>query len=405
MDAVESRLLDALRCAVRGEAAAWDEPLSRAEQTRLFRLAAEHHVVPLVAEAVYGTLEPGSPFRRQLVREARKLTVWQARRTAEFLLLYEELGRQGLQPAVMKGVVCRDLYPQPEQRPSEDEDLLVSDEEFPRLHRALIACGFRTADPGVLPEEADEVSYLDESRALYLEVHKRLFASDSDAYGDCNAPFAGALERTVTVQIGDMTVRTLAPTDHLLFLLCHAYKHFLHGGVGIRQLCDIGLFAERYAQELDWAHIVSACRELHIAAFCGALLRIGERYLGFAMPGVFADYDGDVAPLLEDILSGGLYGVEDINRAHSSTLTLDAVEADRTGRRRGGALRSVFLPANQLAGRYTYLRQRPWLLPVAWGQRIWGYVTEKRRKTVKPTETLRIGRERIALLRQYGIID
>lgn len=36
----------------------------------------------------------------------------------------------------------------------------------------------------------------------------------------------------------------LAPTDHLLCLLCHAYKHFLYAGFGIRHVCDIGIFAE-----------------------------------------------------------------------------------------------------------------------------------------------------------------
>ena len=40
------------------------------------------------------------------------------------------------------------------------------------------------------------------------------------------------------------TIRILAPTDHLLCLLCHAYKHFLYAGFGIRHVCDIGIFAE-----------------------------------------------------------------------------------------------------------------------------------------------------------------
>ena len=399
MDRIEECLLDALRCSVRGEAVRWKEPLSPSEQRSLIRLASIHNVLPLAAEAVwdFGTWE-------RLKGKARRLTIYQARRTAEFLLLYEELERRGLQPAVIKGVVLRALYPQPEQRASVDEDMFVSEEEYPRLHQALLACGlYVLGDP---TEDAEEVTYKNDERHLYLEVHKRMFASDSDAYGDCNAPFAGCLERTVTVQIEDVAVRTLAPTDHLLYLICHAYKHFLHSGVGIRQVCDMGLFAEHYASQLDWTHIVSACRELHIERFAAALFRIGQQHLGFAMPAAFGGYDEDTGPLLEDILTGGLYGAEDINRLHSSTLTLDAVAADRKGRRRGGALRSVFLPAGDLAGRYPYLRQRPWLVPVAWTQRIWGYVTKRKgSQAVKPTESLRIARDRIALLRRYGIID
>lgn len=394
MNRTEERLLDALRCAVHGETVSWAESLSPAEQRELTRLARIHSVLPLAAEAT-----GGADASMKLL--ARQLTVRQARRTADFLLLYRELMDRKIRPTVIKGVVLRDLYPQPEQRPSADEDLLVSDEEYPRLRDALLDCGLQIEDDP--SPDAEEVTFRNRERRLCLEVHRRLFAETSDAYGDCNAPFTGALERGITAEIAGVCFRTLAPTDHMLYLICHAYKHLLHGGVGIRQICDMGLFAARYGDALNWPHILTACQKLRIDQFAAALFAIGERYLDLAAPSVFAGYGGDVEPLLEDILSGGIYGAEDVDRAHSSTLTLDAVAADRTGRRRGGALRSVFLPAKALSGRYPYLRTKPWLLPVAWTSRIWGYLAG--RKAVKPTETLRIGRDRIALLKQYGIID
>lgn len=399
MNKVEERLLDALRCAIHREAVSWDEPLSSAEMRELIRLAHVHSILPLVAEAVY----PGH-LTATLKQIARQQTVHQAQRTADFLLLYQELADCGVYPQVIKGIVCRALYPRPEQRPSADEDLLVTREDYPRLSEALLARGLHVdGDPA---PDADEITYRDESRGLFLEIHRQLFSEDSDAYGDCNAPFAGAARRGVTVQIQGTEIRTLAPGDHMLYLICHAYKHFLHGGVGIRQICDMGLFAQRYGAETDWRHVVSACETLHIRRFAEALFGIGERYLGLAAPEAFAAADADLGPLLEDILSGGVYGSKDINRLHSSTLTLDAVAADRSGRRRGGALHSVFLPVKDLAWRYPYLRKRPWLLPVAWTQRIWGYLTRgKGSQAVKPAETLRIGRDRIDLLRRYGIID
>ncbi len=394
MNRVEERLLDALRCAVRGENVSWETPLSPAEQRSLARLAHIHSVLPLAAEAVGGG-------DAAMLAMAKRQTVRQAQRTADFLLLYRQLNEQGLYPQVIKGVVLRDLYPQPEQRPSVDEDLLVSDGDWPRLRDALLACGLRI--DGAPAPDAEEITFRDPKRGLYLEVHRRLFNQNSDAYGDCNAPFIGAADRGVEMEIYGVCFRTLSPTDHLLYLICHAYKHFLHGGVGIRQICDMGLFVRRYGGQLNWEHIAASCQTLHIARFAATLFFIGETYLGLAAPDVFAQYDRDMDLLLEDVLSGGVYGAEDIDRLHSSTLTLDAVAADRTGRRRGGALRSVFLPARDLSGRYPYLRAKPWLLPVAWTQRIWGYLTG--RKTVKPTETLRIGRDRIALLKRYGIIE
>ncbi len=394
MNKVEELLLDALHCAVHGETVSWGDSLSSDDQRSLTRLAHIHSILPLVAEAVGSENAP-------MKNLARQLTIRQAQRTADFLLLYRELTNRGMQPLVIKGIILRDLYPQPEQRPSTDEDLLVSDSDYPLLRDALLDCSLHIdGDPA---PDAEEITFRDPERHLYLEVHRRLFAEGSDAYGDCNAPFIHALERSIMVEIQGVRFRTLSPTDHMLYLLCHAYKHLLHGGVGIRQICDMGLFAARYGSELDWEHIASACETLHIRRFAAALFAIGETYLGLAAPAAFAGCDEDLEPLLEDILSGGIYGAEDIDRLHSSTLTLDAVAADRTGRRRGGALRSVFPPAKDLSGRYAYLRTKPWLLPTAWVQRIWGYLAG--RKAVRPTETLRIGRDRIALLKRYGIID
>lgn len=109
MNKVEERLLDALRCAIHREAVSWDEPLSSAEMRELIRLAHVHSILPLVAEAVY----PGH-LTATLKQIARQQTVHQAQRTADFLLLYQELADCGVYPQVIKGIVCRALYPRPE---------------------------------------------------------------------------------------------------------------------------------------------------------------------------------------------------------------------------------------------------------------------------------------------------
>ena len=109
--------------------------------------------------------------------------------------------------------------------------------------------------------------------------------------------------------------------------------------------------------------------------------------------------------LLDDILSGGRFSDSHLDRAHSSTMTLEAVSADRGGRRRKGALHAVFLPLASMRGQFPYLRKYPWLLPAAWAQRIFRYLTRKGRSDpVNPARSVQIARERIELLRQYRII-
>ena len=395
-------LLEALSAALRGEGVSWDKGRV-VSWGALIHLAQAHNVLPMLAQAVWD-----DPAQREeevvlsLSRTARRLVIAQAQRTGDFLLLYQSLREKGLNPVVMKGLVCRSLYPYPEQRPSVDEDLLIAPEDYARYHEALIGYGLTLAVPVIDPEAEHEVAYRDPVSHLYLEVHKQAFPPESEAYGDCSALFESAVERAVSVQIEGIAIRTLAPTDHLLYLICHAYKHFLHSGVGIRQVCDMGMFTERYDAEIDWQRIVRGCASIRIERFAAALFRIAHRNLGFAMPEAFSAYAVDEGPLLADMLSGGLYGVTDEDRLHSGSITLDAVAAQKQGRRRRSLAASLFPSASSLAGRDPYLRARPWLLPLAWMQRAAGYLKNRGTSAAASVE---IGEKRVRLLKQYGIID
>ena len=147
------------------------------------------------------------------------------------------------------------------------------------------------------------------------------------------------------------------------------------------------------------------CEKLRLCRFASAIFEIGEKYLDLPREDLFCDINVDPEPLLDDMLSGGLYGTEDVNRAHSSTMTLEAVASLKEGRRSRGALHSVFLPKRDLEGRYPYLKKHGWLLPIAWIERGAGYLKSRKASSVSPSESLRIGRERVELLKKYGIID
>ncbi len=401
----ERLLLLCLRSAIRRDSISLDAPLSLEDWKSLRTLAVQQRLIPLMAESFSdGRVLSSVPGEWNRLREAaRKLTIRQAAGTAEFLLLYERLRSLGLSPAVVKGIVCRSLYPEPEQRASSDEDLLIAPEDYPAYRDALLDCGLHLLDPDTPAEGNDEVTFVDPERKLYLEVHMRLFSTSEEAkgYRDLNRFFEGVLARTVELPVYGQKVRTLEPTDHLLFLLCHAYKHMLYGGVGIRQICDLCLFAARYENDVDWTRLRQSCSELNMLKLAAAFFRIGQQRLDISAPAVFAGLEVDELPLLKDCLGGGLYGADDPDRLHSSHLTLDAVAADRQGRGRRGMLRALFPKGDGLKRSYPYLKQKPWLLPLAWGQRMWRYASARDTSAGK---SLEIGRERIALLKQYELL-
>ena len=145
--------------------------------------------------------------------------------------------------------------------------------------------------------------------------------------------------------------------------------------------------------------------------FAAALFNIGKNYLifdeekaGFSLE--WQSIEVDETALLEDLLGSGIYGSSTLSRKHSSHMTLDAVAESKKGRKSGNAiLKAVFLSAKDLERRYPYLKDKPYLLPVAWVSRMITY--GKQTKTVKDNsavEALKIGKDRIELLKQYGMI-
>ena len=411
MNNIYSLFLNAIKCSLNDEPVNWDHEISLKEWGELYRLASIHEVVPLFVHTVYHctSLQKYSSFRNAMYHQAQKITVLQAQKSADFSLLYQKMLQNGLKPLIMKGIICRNLYPNPEQRPSIDEDFLIFPYQIEQYHQFLIHNGFSMIDPSINLIQADEVSYINKENSLYLEIHKYLFPVTGSAYSDLNSLFSVLEERKIET-IYHTDIRTFSYSDHFLYMICHAYKHFLHSGVGIRQLCDMCLFAQKYDTEINWARIYESCKLFHIEQFMIAIMNICEKYLSLqpGKIGYHSFWDSeliDETALLEDILSGGLYGAASEDRLHSGTMTLEVVRAHKEGKKSNGLIKTVFPTVTYMTKKYPYVKKHKCLLPVAWGHRWYDYLKEKTKKKTSPAKTIEIANNRIGLLHQYHIID
>ena len=402
----DKRILDALCCAINGRTVTWGKDLTEDDWRALFRAADDHNILPLVADALSCALP------ERYARQVRQEILLQASRTAELSLVLEHLYGKGLHPLVVKGLVCRSLYPVPEHRPSTDEDLMVDSAEYPLIHEALMEYGMQLAKPEDGLYKNYEVSYQTQDRKLYLEVHRALFTREIPYLNRMNGCFRGVHDRAQTQQIYGVRVRTMCADDHLLYLLLHALKHFLHSGVGIRQVCDIALYAWQNRDSVSWGGLRRKLAELGALDFARAIFGIADRYLltGKDMSSYLAGWqieEVEFEPMLEDIMEGGLYGTSTMSRAHSATMTLNAADKQHTGGVTA-LLHSVFKSRKQLQGKYRYLEKAPYLLPAAWVHRLLRYSRELLRgdrRTNSPLDSIRVGSERIRLLKKYRIID
>ena len=370
----------------------------------ILRLSSIHMVNPLVVDALYHTYpEKMEVYKKRAIDQ----TVKQAGRTASFLLLYQKMQEAGLSPIVMKGIVSRNMYEEPEARYSVDEDLLIDPDEIHPYHDFLLKHGFHLVGENSHIDTADEISYQNKKNHLYLEVHKHLFDPNDEFFGGLSQSFENG-EESVKIPIYGTNIKTLGFNDHLLYMICHAYKHLIYSGFGIRQVCDMLLFAETYGKYMDWNKITEALEQHRLTFFAKALLKICVEYLDMDIEKagcshLYSHCEIDELPLLQDILTGGIYGAQDENRLHSANITLSAVSAGKQGKRSKGLGASLFPSFSYMSGKYLYLKRLPFLLPFAWLQRIITYL-KSGNKGLKPQKSLQIGKQRIELLKKYKIL-
>ena len=398
LTATERQFLHIAKAAVSGGAL----PAENVDWPAVFALAGQQKLLPIVFEAARKT--PAAAENAALFAAVKQQVIaqvlHQTMRASEFSGLYQKLRAAGLHPVVVKGQLCSRLYPQTDHRISADDDLLIPDGELMACHEQLLANGLRTGTPADELASADEVSYTKNGSPLYIELHRHLFDSSEDAHDELNHFFADLKP----IEIDGFLA--MLPHEHLLYLILHAYKHFVRSGIGLRQFCDIGLWAREYHDKIDWQRLHEQCASVHAATFAAAAFRIAKDYLGieFDLPAPWSDAV-DAEPLLHDSLCGGVYGSNDLTRLHSSTVTLNAVKASRTGEK-NSVLSTVFPKCEYLEHRYPYLKKRPYMLPVAWVQRIAHYTSEKRSGSDNSASgSIKLAKERIELMKQYDIMD
>ena len=402
MTAAEQQLIGCLRAFCRNEPA---DRVSGVQPEELHRLAAVHKLVPVVYETLSGEPEAFGEARLRWKQEATLSVALQAKRTEAALRLCAALNAVDVPYALVKGLICRSLYPHPDHRASADEDLFVLPEHRAACEAVLEAQGLVCAEPG-----ETESNWSCAESGLAIELHLQLFSEEYEAERRMNAYFREAAARCEFETVSGVPVRTLAPQDHFLLLVCHALKHFHYSGFGLRTLSDIGLFATRHGSRIDWTEVRRMLDAVGGMVFCDHVLHICQTQ--FVYDGVAAGYIPEIAgsdeALLTDVLDAGVYGQSTMSRKHSANIVLQNLKHAEPGSGRGGVLRALFPPRAALVSRYPALKKAPVLLPAVWLARIGTYGADMLRGKLpraSAAESIELGKRRTELMRQYGVFE
>lgn len=186
----------------------------------------------------------------------------------------------GIRTYVLKGAVVAECYPKPSHRPSVDMDCYLlpekSDFDAWNLGNDLIKTqGFEVA----FDYYKNSTFYLNE---LTVENHhyftpfrgnKRLAALEKWLQSQFENGLSGS--RIEGTELWRPPVMVTA-----LFLIEHAYSHFLHEGLTWRMVLDWMMFSRKHKDEIDWKQLDAWIDEFGFRKFYDSYYRLGLFLIG-----------------------------------------------------------------------------------------------------------------------------
>lgn len=398
------QLMECLRAYITDTSLEQTFSLDTQQWRALYELAAVHKMTAVVYETL-GRLPQFCQQVPELKALWRKEAIFQiatqTAKTQRILKITKELNCAQIPYAVVKGIVCRQMYSQPDLRPSGDEDILIYREDLERCEKIFQNLGLEL----VQGEAEDDVSHwMDHATGLHIELHRALLPEDWEMAQILNPYFAQHLKSGTCITVENCTIRTLDPTVHFVFLVAHALKHFISGGFGVRSLGDILRFAKEYASEIHREQVQEILTSIRGWVFLEQLLWIGVQYLGFDPKALGWDLSSsaDFEPILLDMLDAGIYGQTTMDRKHSAAMLVQQAK----GKKKASATGALFPSAEDLSGRYPVLKRMPVLLPAVWLHRIGCYAGEVfagKGRGSSPTQAVSLGKQRQSMMEHYGI--
>jgi hypothetical protein len=205
----------------------------------LMRLSSAHAVTPMLYRGLESVPIP-RPDADRLRAAFERNTRWNLTLSAELCSLAESFEEHAIDFVPLKGpALSQQLYGDLSLRRSGDLDWLIRPSDVLRVREILTAKGYRVTSPihwqcdsALLRSREAEISMVDESRRLSVDLHWRImpgyFASPFD--------YEEVWQYLVTTEFCGHTIPVLCP-EHLMQLLCaHGAKHAFER---VGWICDI----------------------------------------------------------------------------------------------------------------------------------------------------------------------
>jgi len=268
----------------------------------------------------------------------------------------------------LKGAHLKHLYQETYMRSMGDIDVLVKNDDMEKAEKVLKAAGFDLNSKGPV----HNVFFYGE---LEVELHRKLVFEEKEK----NFGVLSQAWDHVT-KISD-NIFELSPEYELLYLLYHNKKHLLSGGIGLRNVIDIGIFLNKKKDQIDYKVLHSLLEETQSILFFKKMVIFNDQYLRLHL-GEFFHLDYDPNKLLYKaftnmVIQSGVhgYGIE-----HNPLNNVFAGDNNQKTSKLKSILRLVFPSYQMIRYKYPKMLKNKIFLPIAWIRRIINIILRKTKK-------------------------
>lgn len=276
-----------------------------------------------------------------------------------FESISQKLSENKIPHMPVKGWYVRTLYPIPELRTFGDIDILINKQDRQKSHKIFAENEYSLKDNW-------EPTYSYDKGALRCEVHTELMDSDIGKGEQVITYFSKALE-TAQKDVGER----LSPQNdlHLMYLFCHLAKHLYVGGAGIRMYMDVALFLKAHSDTLNFQKLYEDSKKLNLEQFFKTVICACSEWFQIDLPFEI----NDLNPATIDALKKYTFGADLFGKTRDKSII--SLRNDEAGSK-GSVLKDTLFPnAKKIEERYKFIKDRKYLLPVAWVAR--GFVNMK----------------------------
>jgi len=367
MNTTEKQFIDLLSNSIRNEVC--KKKYDNVDWNELINLSRKHKIEGLIYFALNKSrlLENIDEDKvKDLKKEVFFTGVTQISNMSKLEKVFNEFSKENVPVIVLKGLVVREYYPQPEQRSMSDADIFVKAKDINKSKKILIDLGYTEIDA----EASHHIKYIKSGYPM-IELHWHVmkrdgFSNELDLFED------DIWDRTIEVKVKGAKVLSLGYEDLALHLCMHMAAHLAASGFGVRQIADLVLLVEKKGHLIDWTLFINKAEEFGFKKFIIIMFKICNILFSMDIPKEMAVYKIDDEEMFESLIStifdGGVYGKKDMasNFANQVAFNYKGKDSNATIGAIRRYFRFIFPSIETMSDKYSYARKIRILTPIAW---------------------------------------